>query len=34
VPQQVSLEDAFMRITRDSVEYRTEALIEPERAAA
>jgi ABC-2 type transport system ATP-binding protein len=34
VPQQVSLEDAFMRITRDSVEYRTEALVEPERAAA
>jgi ABC-2 type transport system ATP-binding protein len=34
VPQQVSLEDAFMRITRDSVEYRTEALLEPERAAA
>jgi ABC-2 type transport system ATP-binding protein len=34
VPQQVSLEDAFMRITRDSVEYRTEALVEHERAAA
>jgi ABC-2 type transport system ATP-binding protein len=34
VPQQVSLEDAFMRITRDSVEYRTEAPLEPERAAA
>src|ERR1700722_3366795 len=34
VPQQVSLEDAFMRITRDSVEYRTEALIEPGRATA
>ena len=34
VPQQVSLEDAFMRITRDAVEYRTEALLEPERAAA
>jgi ABC-2 type transport system ATP-binding protein len=25
-PQQVSLEDAFMRITRDAVEYRTEAF--------
>jgi ABC-2 type transport system ATP-binding protein len=34
VPQQVSLEDAFMRLTRDSVEYRTEALLEPEEAAA
>jgi ABC-2 type transport system ATP-binding protein len=34
VPQQVSLEDAFMRITRDAVEYRTETLPEPERAAA
>jgi ABC-2 type transport system ATP-binding protein len=33
-PQQVSLEDAFMRLTRDSVEYRTEALLEPEAAAA
>jgi ABC-2 type transport system ATP-binding protein len=34
VPQQVSLEDAFMRITRDAVEYRTEALLQPEQAAA
>jgi ABC-2 type transport system ATP-binding protein len=34
VPQQVSLEDAFMRITRDAVEYRTEALLEPVREAA
>jgi ABC-2 type transport system ATP-binding protein len=33
-PQQVSLEDAFMRITRDAVEYRTEALFEPAEAAA
>ena len=33
-PQQVSLEDAFMRITRDAVEYRTETLLEPEAAAA
>jgi ABC-2 type transport system ATP-binding protein len=33
-PQQVSLEDAFMRITRDAVEYRTEALLEPVSAAA
>lgn len=33
-PQQVSLEDAFMRITRDTVEYRTEALLEPLKAAA
>jgi hypothetical protein len=23
-PQQVSLEDAFMRITRDAVEYKTQ----------
>jgi ABC-2 type transport system ATP-binding protein len=34
VAQQVSLEDAFMRITRDAVEYRTETLPELERAAA
>jgi ABC-2 type transport system ATP-binding protein len=33
-PEQVSLEDAFMRITRDAVEYLTEALPEPERTAA
>jgi ABC-2 type transport system ATP-binding protein len=34
VPQQVSLEDAFMRITGDAVEYRTETLLQPEQAAA
>ena len=34
VPQHVSLEDAFMRITHDAVEYRTGAQLEPERAAA
>jgi ABC-2 type transport system ATP-binding protein len=34
VPQHVSLEDAFMRITHDAVEYRTGALLEPERTAA
>ena len=30
----MSLEDAFMRLTRDAVEYRTEALLEPVEAAA
>jgi ABC-2 type transport system ATP-binding protein len=34
VPQQVSLEDAFMRITHDAVEYRTGAPLESERTAA
>jgi ABC-2 type transport system ATP-binding protein len=35
-PLQVSLEDAFMRLTRDEVEYTnsTPTAIEPERIAA